>query len=138
MKLAVLYPHPGSWPATYIVGSAIVLVAISAAVIFFGREQRWLLVGWLWFLGMLVPAIGLVQVGVQSMADRYTYLPLIGLFVMVAWVVEGWVLRKNDERNPQGQEPGVRTKSVRGQLSVVSGKKRVQRTKDQGQMTSSA
>ena len=55
-----------------------------------GLPRPYLLVGWLWFLGMLVPVIGLVQVGSQSMADRYTYLPHIGLFIMIAWPVAEW------------------------------------------------
>ncbi len=49
------------------------------------RRRRYLVVGWLWYLGTLVPVIGLVQVGAQAMADRYTYLPSIGIFIMVAW-----------------------------------------------------
>ena len=61
------------------------LLAISIAAIYWARSHPWLLVGWLWFLGMLVPVIGLVQVGSQSMADRYTYLPLVGIFIIVVW-----------------------------------------------------
>jgi Flp pilus assembly protein TadD len=83
--LAVLYPHPGSWPPSQIWIAAAVLLAITVVVVLFARKRPYLIVGWLWFLGMLVPAIGLVQVGVQSMADRYTYLPFIGLFIMAAW-----------------------------------------------------
>ena len=84
-KLAVLYPHPGnSLPAWQIVVGIAVLIGISAFV-WRLRQQRYLTAGWLWYLGTLIPVIGLVQVGYQAMADRYTYIPLIGLFVMMVW-----------------------------------------------------
>ncbi len=86
-KLAPLYPHPGhslaSWKAAVAV---LFLVAISALVVKF-LSRGYLLVGWLWFLGTMVPVIGIVQVGNQAMADRYTYIPFIGLFIMIAWGV---------------------------------------------------
>jgi Flp pilus assembly protein TadD len=83
--LAPLYPHPGeSLAAWRIVISALVLLTVTAVVLRF-RSRRYLLAGWLWFLGTLVPVIGLVQVGDQAMADRYAYIPLIGSFVMIAW-----------------------------------------------------
>lgn len=84
-NLSVLYPHPGSWPVGWIAGAAAFLIAVSICVVLLGRNRPYLPVGWFWFLGTLVPVIGLVQVGVQSMADRYTYVPAIGLFVMAAW-----------------------------------------------------
>ncbi len=86
--LAVFYPYPthGSWPAIDIAVAALALVIISiACAIAFRRRLRAPLAGWLWFLGTLIPVIGLVQVGAQSHADRYTYFPLIGVFVMFAW-----------------------------------------------------
>ena len=83
--LAPLYPHPGDSLATWkVVISALVLLTVTAGVLRF-RSRRYLLTGWLWFLGTLVPVIGLVQVGDQAMADRYAYIPLIGIFVMIAW-----------------------------------------------------
>jgi len=86
--LAVLYPHPGTrlslWTA---VGCGVVLTLITVSVVRWRRQRPYLLVGWLWYLGMLVPVIGLVQVGIQAHADRYTYLPQIGLYIMVAWGV---------------------------------------------------
>jgi len=84
-KLAPLYPHPGdSLPGWQIGLSLLVLLAVSALVFIF-RSNRYLAVGWLCFLGMLVPVIGLIQVGDQAMADRYAYVPLIGIFVMIAY-----------------------------------------------------
>src|SRR5712675_390344 len=85
VRLAPLYPHPGdSLSAWQVVLAALVLITITAAVWRF-RARRYLLVGWLWFLGTLVPVIGLVQVGDAAMADRYAYIPLIGIFVMIAF-----------------------------------------------------
>ena len=83
--LAPIYPHPGDSLAGWQVGtSLLVLLAVTGAVLKF-RSRRYLLTGWLWFLGTLVPVIGLVQVGDQAMADRYAYIPLIGIFIMIAW-----------------------------------------------------
>jgi tetratricopeptide (TPR) repeat protein len=85
VDLSVLYPHPGRWPVWEVIASAALLLAIFVAVLLLARRRPYLVVGWLWFCGMLVPAIGLIQVGIQSMADRYTYLPSIGLFIMLVW-----------------------------------------------------
>jgi tetratricopeptide (TPR) repeat protein len=68
-----------------IVVSVLLFLSITVAVIWLARSRRYLAVGWLWFFGILVPVIGLVQVGAQAMADRYAYLPFIGLFIMIAW-----------------------------------------------------
>jgi protein O-mannosyl-transferase len=84
-QLSVLYPYPISGlPGWQIVAASALLLAISALV-FFGRKHRFLVTGWLWFLGTLVPLCGLVQIGHASMADRYACLPLIGLFLMITW-----------------------------------------------------
>ena len=84
--LSPFYPHPlESLPAARVAASAALLAAISWACLLWSRRLPYLIVGWLWFLGMLVPVIGLVQVGMQARADRYTYLPLIGLALAVAW-----------------------------------------------------
>jgi Flp pilus assembly protein TadD len=86
-RLAVLYPHPGdSLPAWEIIAAAAILLSITVLVFRF-RERRYLVVGWLWFLGTLAPVIGIVSVGEQAMADRYAYLPYIGLFLAVVWLV---------------------------------------------------
>ena len=86
--LAVFYPHPNNTLAIWHVVLAIGFVlAISLAAIVFRSERPYLFTGWFWYLGMLVPVIGLVQVGEQGHADRYTYLPHIGLFVLAVWLV---------------------------------------------------
>jgi len=87
-NLAIFYPHPGqSLPIWQAVAAGLLLLLISTVVMRAGRRYPYLPVGWLWYVGTLVPVIGLVQVGAQAMADRYTYVPLIGLFIMVAWGV---------------------------------------------------
>jgi len=85
IKLAAFYPHPGAWSAIQVVLGVCLLLGVSAAAIALRRQRAYLLVGWLWYIGTLVPAIGLVQVGAQSIADRYTYLPLIGIILLVVW-----------------------------------------------------
>lgn len=88
--LALFYPYPlKPYPLWQVCGAAFILLAISAAVALAYR-RRYLTVGWLWFLGTLVPMIGLVQVGTQAMADRYAYLSFVGLFIMVCWLVADW------------------------------------------------
>ncbi len=85
--LAVWYPYERDIPFWQIGGAALLLLGVTALCIWQIRERKYLLMGWLWFLGTLVPVIGLVQVGSQSLADRYTYIPYFGLFVMLAWGV---------------------------------------------------
>ena len=84
-NIGAYYTHPGGWPFWEIIVSVGIVTGICALVFFLRRNRPWLVVGWLWFLGTLVPVIGIVQVGGQYIADRYTYIPLIGLFVMVVW-----------------------------------------------------
>ena len=83
--LAGLYLHPGNWPAWQVALSALLLLAFSTLALAQARRRPYLAVGWFWYMGTLVPVIGLVQVGMQVMADRYTYVPLIGLFIILAW-----------------------------------------------------
>ena len=88
--LAAIYPHLGaSLPKLAVVGSAIFLLWVTAGVLVF-RRHRYLVTGWFWYLGTMVPVIGLVQVGKQGMADRYAYVPFIGLFVALVWGVADW------------------------------------------------
>lgn len=87
MYLAVIYPHPGRTLDWWRPVLGALLIVIGSLVVWIQRRQRpYLAVGWLWYQGTAIPIIGLVQVGVQAIADRYAYLPLIGLFVMIAWV----------------------------------------------------
>jgi protein O-mannosyl-transferase len=91
-RLAVFYPHPhDDLSATRVIISGLVLVVISICFIHLARRHRFFAVGWLWYLGTLVPVIGLVQVGIQAMADRYTYMTLTGLFIIIAWNAEEFV-----------------------------------------------
>jgi tetratricopeptide (TPR) repeat protein len=90
--LAFFYPYPDprvihtqAWTVWQVTGSATLLALITITAAWQARRRPFLIVGWLWFLGTLAPVIGLVQVGAQAMADRYTYLPLIGVFVMIVW-----------------------------------------------------
>jgi Tfp pilus assembly protein PilF len=83
--LAIVYPYVYRWPTLAIIGSVMLVVLISVLAVFFLRRKPWLASGWFWFLGTLVPVIGFVQVGAQSMADRYSYIPSIGLFVVIVW-----------------------------------------------------
>jgi tetratricopeptide (TPR) repeat protein len=85
-RLAVFYPQ-GLWPMWTIIAAGALLVAVTIWVRASARRQPQFLVGWLWYLGTLVPVIGFVQVGRQSMADRYTYVPMIGLLIMIAWSI---------------------------------------------------
>jgi tetratricopeptide (TPR) repeat protein len=87
INLAVLYPHPEGVILWQVLGSVLLLIAITAAVFWMVKRYPYLATGWFWYLGTLVPVIGIVQVGIQGMADRYTYIPLIGLFIIVAWGV---------------------------------------------------
>jgi Tfp pilus assembly protein PilF len=85
VNLAIPYPHTGYASFNLFCLSAMLIAAVCLVAIRFRREFPFLVTGWFWYLGMLVPVIGLVQVGMQSMADRYTYLPLIGVFIILAW-----------------------------------------------------
>jgi Flp pilus assembly protein TadD len=83
--LSIFYPYPHHWPAGLVIGAALLLAIWSGLLIWRARQNPCLFVGWFWFLGTLIPTIGLVQVGSQSMADRYMYIPSVGLFILVVW-----------------------------------------------------
>jgi hypothetical protein len=97
-NLAVFYPYPGLLVPWHVLGSVFLLIAITSVVIWKAKKIPYLATGWLWYLGTLVPVIGIVQVGSHAMADRYTYITLIGLFIMVAWgvpeLLRKWSYRK--------------------------------------------
>jgi tetratricopeptide (TPR) repeat protein len=98
-RLSVFYPHPGeNVSVLYAVISAAVLLAVTILVIRFAKNHRYLVTGWFWYLGTLVPVIGIIQVGNHAMADRYTYITLTGLFIIIAWhlpqLLSKWTHRK--------------------------------------------
>ncbi|MCP4624655.1 MAG: tetratricopeptide repeat protein, partial [bacterium] len=97
-NLAAYYPHRGIVSGWWVVGAGLLLIAVSVLAIRSIRQRPWFMVGWLWYLGTLVPVIGFIQVGAQAMADRYTYVPLIGLFIIAAWglaeLTAGWRNKK--------------------------------------------
>ena len=94
MNLSALYPHPGNaLPIWQVIVCAMLLIGTTYLAIRISRNHQYVGVGWLWYVVTLVPVIGLVQVGQQAMADRYTYIPLIGLFVIIAWGIPDLLAR---------------------------------------------
>jgi Tfp pilus assembly protein PilF len=93
-NLAFFYPYQNGWPVIVIALSALLLAGISILAIVWWRRHPYLLMGWLWFLGTLIPVLGLVQVGEQALADRYTYIPSIGFLIALVWgtheLTRGW------------------------------------------------
>lgn len=88
IHLALVYPLPRHWPSFWEVAMAIAFLAcVTTVVLSFRKKYPYLFTGWFWYVGMLVPVIGIVQVGVQARADRYTYLPQIGLFLIATWTI---------------------------------------------------
>ena len=96
-NLSVMYPHPnlpgGTAWTTWQIAIAFVILLLITIVVLMATSRRYALVGWLWYLGTLVPVIGLVQVGRQAMADRYSYLPLIGPFILIVWAATDLINR---------------------------------------------
>ncbi len=85
VNLSCIYPYSWHLPLGGVLAAALLLLLLSGWFVVHARNHRFLLVGWLWYLGTLVPTIGLIQVGAQAMADRYMYIPSIGLFIIIAW-----------------------------------------------------
>ncbi len=123
--LAVFYPHPetmsAALPAWRIAGSILLLCALSLLALRQARRRPFLAAGWFWYLGTLVPVIGLVQVGAQAHADRYTYLPLIGIFVAVAWGVPALVPERRFRRLALGTAAGVTLAALSAAAWVQAG-----------------
>jgi tetratricopeptide (TPR) repeat protein len=90
-NLALIYPYQEHWPLSLVALGAVLLLIVSIWLVLNARRIPYAIVGWLWFLGTLVPTLGLVQVGAQAMADRYMYVPSIGLFILVVWGVSNAV-----------------------------------------------
>ena len=91
--LAILYPYPRHWPLMAVIGAALLLALWSGLFLWRARQNPYLPAGWFWFLGTLIPALGLVQVGSQSMADRYMYIPSVGLSILVVWGLDDFLNR---------------------------------------------
>jgi tetratricopeptide (TPR) repeat protein len=98
INLSIFYPHPGNWPPAVIASSLALVILLTAAACFQFRRRPYLIVGWLWFLITLIPVLGVVQVGQASMADRYTYLPSIGLLIAVVWLAADVIEKLNANR----------------------------------------
>ncbi|MGA2787913.1 MAG: tetratricopeptide repeat protein [Verrucomicrobiota bacterium] len=93
VNLVMPYPFPEHWPAAAVISSSLLVVSLSVGAFWFRRRWPFLSVGWFLFLGLLIPVIGILQVGAQSMADRYTYVPLVGIFIIVVWGVDAILIR---------------------------------------------
>ncbi|MDD5169362.1 MAG: tetratricopeptide repeat protein [Syntrophales bacterium] len=98
--LSVYYPHPGSWPFMVVILSFLVLGVITLFSLRRSKTEPYFLVGWLWYLISLLPVIGLVQIGSHAFADRYSYIPLIGVFIAVVWGLGHRVEMKKAWRRP--------------------------------------
>jgi protein O-mannosyl-transferase len=105
--LAVFYPLSLKPSATAVAGAVVLILGITAAVIWQARREPWLVTGWFWYLGTLVPVIGLVQVGGQAMADRYTYIPGTGLFVMLCWSIPSRLVQQRIFKTVAGITAGA-------------------------------
>jgi protein O-mannosyl-transferase len=108
LDLAAYYPLPRDG-VSFRLGAAcgILLVALTVAFMWFGRRKKYLAAGWLWYVGALLPVIGIVQIGAQSMADRYTYIPLVGLFIIIVWGAS-WIV----ETKPMFREASVAASAI--------------------------
>ena len=115
-KLALQYPYVGHWAFSQVLLSLLVLIGATAWAVRLRRKQPCVLMGWLWFLGALLPVIGLIQAGSQSMADRFTYLPSIGLFVILGWAVPELLPRTAE---PSGGPRAVPARSALEQTKAL-------------------
>jgi protein O-mannosyl-transferase len=93
--LSVLYRYQYHWPAAILSLSILFVLAVTAGAVVWRRRYPYLFVGWCWFLGALVPVIGLVPIGGQAMSERYTYLPHLGLLVALVWGIDTWIKHRN-------------------------------------------
>ncbi len=125
VDLAVYYPHVAHWPALTVAGCAFAIAAISAAVVLRWRRHPFLAVGWFWYLGVLVPVIGVVQVGSQSIADRYTYLSTLGVLIGLVW----W-LHAMASRNRSATIVGVAVVGVAGVACATVARQQLRHWKD--------
>jgi protein O-mannosyl-transferase len=119
-RMAIYYPYQRLVPAWEVIVAGIVLAGVTVAVIRLSARRPYLPMGWFWFLGMLVPVVGLVQVGDQAWADRYTYLPSVGLFIAVVWALGDWAAGTREPAlariRKQPAKPDARPAQGRGLL----------------------
>jgi len=126
VQLAVFYPHPGGTLAAWkIIGASVVLVLITVVAVRLRRAKPYLLFGWLWYLVTLLPVIGLVQVGEQGMADRYTYVPLVGIFIALSWGADD-LIRSLTARGNRRDQPRIAMASGIAAVSILIGVTRFQ------------
>ncbi|MGD9644930.1 MAG: tetratricopeptide repeat protein [Pirellulales bacterium] len=130
--LAVFYPHPYAeievqgWGAPGVLVSVVAIVAVTVAALLLWRRWPWLFTGWFWYLATLVPVIGIVQVGRQARADRYTYIPLVGIFIALAWgaaALVAWLERRatpDADNRDMARRPLVVTSAVVAALVLVA------------------
>jgi tetratricopeptide (TPR) repeat protein len=122
----VFYPHPGgTLAASRIIGASVVLVLITLVAVRLRRAKPYLLFGWLWYLVTLLPVIGLVQVGEQGMADRYTYVPLVGIFIALSWGAND-LIRSLTARGNRRDQPRIAMASGIAAVSILIGVTRFQ------------
>lgn len=107
VDLSFFYPMPSAWPLAYVAGAALLLMAITVAAVVSRTRQPAFLIGWLWYLGTLVPVIGLVAIGQQSLADRYTYIPSLGVFLALVWGIHALVAGREQLVTAAGTVTGV-------------------------------
>jgi hypothetical protein len=108
-RLAVFYPFPPAWPVWQVAGATLIVVVVSVLAVTVRRRCPYVMVGWFWFVGGLFPVIGLVQAGDQAMADRFTYVPMIGLLMAITWGLHDLV----------GRSPASRTGLVAASMPIL-------------------
>ena len=91
---AIFYPHPGMPQLSFLMIASLFLILITLLSILTFKRYPWIFTGWFWYLGILFPVIGVIQVGAQGMADRYTYTPMIGIYILVVWAIDHWLYTK--------------------------------------------
>jgi tetratricopeptide (TPR) repeat protein len=105
--LCIIYPYPDVLSTWHILGSILVLAILTGLAMRFARRFPYLPVGWFWYIGTLIPVIGLIQSGTQAMADRYTYIPLVGLFMVIAWGITDLTKKWRHQRTFLGIAAGI-------------------------------
>jgi len=130
--LSVFYPNPVAWPASQVVFSAVLLVTLCAIVIFWIRRIPAAAVGWFWFLGVMTPTIGILQAGSQSIADRFMYLPLLGLLVAAIWGIRYALRRFQVPGLAEATHPGAATGTRQAHSLSSSEEERAGERRDAG------